>query len=238
MSWLRRRMMANVGGGEQHDADRYIQNGLVFQLDGIDKGNDATKWIDRKNGIEWSNHGANRLPNGWYFDGATSYLTSSGMGTYDISSCTLEFVFDAEVSNAMWFAFVDAGANLVFNYTYNYSGRNWLIIKGKSSAGSIGGASPLDKSILGAHIASMVAVPAGAKVNVINGVQHINNNVNYSAAASAIIGARISASTNLPANFFKGTIYSIRIYNRLLTVEEMLENQVIDNERFALGLSI
>ena len=236
MSWLRRRMMANVGG--DNPADSYIQNGLVFQLDGIEKGNDATKWIDRKNGIEWLNHNSTRLSNGWYFDGATSYLTSSGMGTYDISTCTLEFVFDAEVSNAMWFAFVDAGANLVFNYTYNYSGRNWLIIKGKSSGGSIGGASPLDESIIGAHIASMVAVPARAKVNVINGVQHINNNVNYSAAASAIIGARISASTNLPANFFKGTIYAIRIYNRLLTVEEMLANQVIDNERFALGLSI
>lgn len=236
MSWLRRRMMANVGG--DNPADSYIQDGLVFQLDGIEKGNDATKWIDRKNGIEWLNHNANRLSDGWYFDGATSYLTSSGMGTYDILSCTIEFAFDAEVSNAMWFAFVDAGANLVFNYTYNYSGRNWLIIKGKSSSSSIGGASPLSKSIIGAHIASMVAVPAGANVNVINGVAHINNNVNYSAAASAIIGARVSSSTNLPANFFKGTIYSIRIYNRLLTVEEMLANQVIDNERFALGLSI
>ena len=37
-------------------------------------------------------------------------------------------------------------------------------------------------------------------------------------------------------NIFKGTIYAIRIYNRILTADEMKHNQRIDNERYGLGL--
>ena len=31
-------------------------------------------------------------------------------------------------------------------------------------------------------------------------------------------------------------IYAIRIYNRLLTLDEMKHNQMVDNKRFNLGL--
>jgi hypothetical protein len=39
-------------------------------------------------------------------------------------------------------------------------------------------------------------------------------------------------------NYFKGIIHSIRIHNRILSEEEILYNQRIDNKRFNLGLDI
>ena len=41
----RRRYM---GGSKAYDENSYIQDGLVFQLDGINKGNsaDLTTWVD------------------------------------------------------------------------------------------------------------------------------------------------------------------------------------------------
>jgi hypothetical protein len=41
-------------------------------------------------------------------------------------------------------------------------------------------------------------------------------------------------ATQFPLN---GDIYAIRIYNRRLTSEEMLNNQILDNQRFGLGLT-
>lgn len=38
--------------------------------------------------------------------------------------------------------------------------------------------------------------------------------------------------------FFTGKIYAIRIYSKLLTQAEMINNQRVDNTRFNLGLSI
>lgn len=35
---------------------------------------------------------------------------------------------------------------------------------------------------------------------------------------------------------FVGTIYDIRIYNRKLSIEEMIYNQKIDNDRYSLGI--
>ena len=35
-------------------ADAYVQDGLVFQLDGIDKGNVEGAWVDRKAGKEFT----------------------------------------------------------------------------------------------------------------------------------------------------------------------------------------
>ena len=58
MSDLRRRyLMIHQGGGQQYDADSYIQNGLVFQLDGIDKGSNTGYWTDRKGGINDGDRG-------------------------------------------------------------------------------------------------------------------------------------------------------------------------------------
>ena len=36
------------------DADAYVQDGLVFQLDGIDKGNVEGAWVDRKAGKQFT----------------------------------------------------------------------------------------------------------------------------------------------------------------------------------------
>lgn len=51
MSELRRRMMMQQGG---EPLPEYIQDGLVFWLDGIDKGNITGKWIDLIGGIEFT----------------------------------------------------------------------------------------------------------------------------------------------------------------------------------------
>jgi hypothetical protein len=52
-----------------------------------------------------------------------------------------------------------------------------------------------------------------------------------------VLGGRTGYPTpTTPRYLFNGEIYAVRIYNRTLNAEEMLNNQLIDNERFGLGL--
>lgn len=74
------------------DADAYIQDGLVFQLDGIDKGNDA--WIDRKGQKEFVLHNVVTNSNNMEFNGTNSYAECSSTLGYDSVTHTLEVVWE------------------------------------------------------------------------------------------------------------------------------------------------
>ena len=52
-------------------------------------------------------------------------------------------------------------------------------------------------------------------------------------AAASRIGCRYYSSTN--QSFFKGKIYSIRVYSRKLTEAEQRQNLAVDIARFGIG---
>lgn len=227
MSWLRRRMMANVGGGEQYDADSYIQDGLVFQLDGIDKGNDATKWIDRKGGI------------GFPYIAATSevltdsvHFTGSGNLTGD-TLITPSFAYDSMTIEICCTYDTRSGTNHVVlvcnvapNFAFGWYNRTTLRC---SSGLSKPVWSTSDMTVLKTY--SITSDHSLANINVL---LTAGSNTQFSNNSGAIeLGGRSYNSTS----GYSGDVYAIRIYNRQLTLAEMAFNQAIDNERFNLGIA-
>ena len=51
------------------------------------------------------------------------------------------------------------------------------------------------------------------------------------------IGAQWHSTSGL-TEYATGKIFSIRVYNKLLTKAEMIHNQHVDNVRFSLGLTL
>lgn len=226
MSWLWRRMMANVGGGEQYDADSYIQDGLVFQLDGIDKGNDATKWIDRKGGIGFPYIAATSevQTDSVHFTGS-GYLIGDGLITpsfaYDSMTIEVACTYDTRSGTNH----VVLVCNVAPNFAFGWYNRTTLRC---SSGISKPVWSTSDMTVLKTYSITSDHSLANINVSLTSGsnTQFSNNSGNIE------IGGRSYNSTS----GYVGDVYAIRIYNRQLSVAEMQFNQRIDNVRFQLGI--
>ena len=218
----------------------YIQEGLVFHLDGIEKGSVSGKWIDCKGGAEWVNHGATSLQNGFSFDGVDDYFEGVDSGVYTDDAYTIEVVFDSETSGSVYFVFVDAYGREIMCYVPNFQSKEWYL--SKSAAAQKNNPNPYGAIVVngdggtGVKIVSLTTAATGTNGGVVNGVAKSTNICEYSCDAIGRIGCRRKDSVN--NFFFKGKVYSVRIYNRRLTTSEMKQNQVEDNTRFNLGLTI
>ena len=224
-------------------ASSYIQNGLVFQMDGLEQGSNTSAWTDLVNGVVFTPNGATKRANGWYFDGVDDYmLGDSNMGSFNPNAHTVEVCIQSELSNQAYYVFVDSEGKTIFCYIYNYQSKDWYTIRGTQASGAYGGSlnTGTRDNGNGAKIVSINgAVTQGNDGGRVNGdTKTITNLSNGSATGYPTIGARYVASQSGFADFFKGTVHAIRIYNRALTLAEMLANQKIDNERFDLGLTI
>ena len=218
----------------------YIQEGLVFHLDGIEKGSVSGKWIDCKGGAEWVNHGATSLQNGFSFDGVDDYFEGVDSGVYTDDAYTIEVAFDSETSGSVYFVFVDAYGREIMCYVPNFQSKEWYL--SKSAAAKKNNPNPYGAIVVngdggtGVKIVSLTTAATGTNGGVVNGVAKSTNICEYSCDAIGRIGCRRKDSVN--NFFFKGKVYSVRIYNRRLTTSEMKQNQAEDNTRFNLGLTI
>ena len=218
----------------------YIQEGLVFHLDGIEKGSTSGKWIDCKGGAEWVNHGATSLQNGFSFDGVDDYFEGVDSGVYTDDAYTIEVAFDSNTSGSVYFVFVDANGKEIVCYVPNYQSHEWLLSKssaaGKNAPNYYGSIKVDGVGGSGIKIVSLTTSAKNAYESVVNGVTKITDICEYSCDAIGRIGCRRKNSVN--DFFFNGKVYSIRIYNRRLSTSEMKQNQAEDNTRFNLGLTI
>lgn len=197
------------------DADAYIQDGLVFQLDGIDKGNDA--WIDRKGQKEFVLHNVVTNSNNMEFNGTNSYAECSSTLGYDSATHTLEVVWEGNKVTGIPFFGGPTSAELC------------LLPQG----------TPLRRLSFGTGMNFIVNQPDELKMISANA-----DNIIYNAGwigTSAELEANASYNQTVASvgrykfsNYFRGKIYAIRVYNRKLSALEMLQNQLIDIERFGL----
>lgn len=197
------------------DADAYIQDGLVFQLDGIDKGNDA--WIDRKGQKEFVLHNVVTNSNNMEFNGTNSYAECSSTLGYDSATHTLEVVWEGNKVTGVPFFGGPTSAELC------------LLPQG----------TPLRRLSFGTGMNFIVNQPDELKMISANA-----DNIIYNAGwigTSAELEANASYNQTVASvgrykfsNYFRGKIYAIRVYNRKLSALEMLQNQLIDIERFGL----
>lgn len=77
------------------NSDSYIQDGLVFQLDGIDYGGTEGHWIERKNGYDFYEHAGTDLHTEndcMVFDGNSWFLCNDTIANYPDSTHSIEVV--------------------------------------------------------------------------------------------------------------------------------------------------
>lgn len=225
----RRRLLMGQGGDGGSLSD-YVQDGLVVLLDGIKKGGTPDAWTnlidDASNGYIFLNSGAVSIDNGWEFDGSNQLTCRTANVRYGCKSSTIEFV--ADVKNAQGersVVFKGAGIG------------STLPTIGEGSSEAIGFYKTNDMlvGVYGSHIKGYKNTTRKGTWSC-SGIVGIENGV-------AMVGGINDGFTG-DYNMFRicegvtGTIHSIRIYSRQLSVEEVLQNQKVDNIRFNLGLNI
>ena len=209
-----------------HFMRHYISNGLVFHLDGIEKGPTENSWTDLIGGKVFTNYGGVSLQNGWQF-------------TNDLSST------HNNMRNTSTLSFSETTHTIEVCY-YAPANKYGLIFLNKASGGiCFGIQSAMNNIIWSSNSKPMWTKSSGnftgyntISVNTSRGIANINttltagSNNSWSKGDYNGIGGRSYSYTYE----FTGTIYAIRIYNRLLSEAEMKHNQMIDNKRFNLGL--
>ena len=213
---MRRRMMMGKKG------DTYIQDGLVFWLDGINKGNDHTAWTDLIGGYTFP-----------YSEGAV--IESNGVA--NIYSQSVQQAFDAPANTHT--------IEGVSNYCSESYG---ILLYGKQNGDVVlvngGGFITTGNSTSSGTRCRMFITDLRTPTTVSchDDFLMLNGNIHTYTGTSSwprlyngrfVIGGRDDYNYRNTSK-----IYSIRIYNRRLTEEEMLHNQRIDNVRFNLGLNI
>ena len=225
MSEFRRRLMmaAFAGGGGGGVVCPYEQTGLVFWLDGIEKGGNSGSWTDLIGGLVLTNHGCTFNADNVELDG-TNYLdnNTAGLIVDTQSGYTIECCIQRD-SSASYTLFVQ-------NYQHSAAIQiisNLALISTSERAAFLS---------LSFQTGYNYALSFNQTRGLMNGVAKTPTaNVGYAnySQANISIGCR-----NQGEGHFIGKIYSIRIYNRELTQAEMLSNQQVDNQRFNLGLNI
>lgn len=201
----------------------YIQDGLVFHLDGINKGDDATAWTDLIGGIKfaYNSHSTVNTDN-VEMDGSGCIIADSLVGT-DYDKGTIEaalyvpntnsgIIFNNAVDYGI--SIMQAGAGVSFgNHNANINCQ-WNFSNKLLNNTTI--------SISDEHIMRNLEEVTATKA------ANSWNNGTYSTIGGRNYGSQYNKA-------FK--MFSLRIYNRKLTVAEMLHNQQVDNQRFNLGLN-
>lgn len=197
----------------------YLTNGLVFWLDGIYKGTGGTDWVEILNGHRFVNHGATFNSNNIYLDGS-SYLLSTTGASIPTSSGTIEVVYEKEADGIIYMP-NNGGSFLAFGW---------------GSSGLYWGANSTKRRVY-TNAPSKGSVSINVSRGLANGVAMSYSGTNYFSGGKAnefYIGKRNYATPN----YFKGKVFAVRIYNRELTKNEILQNLAVDNIRFNLGLTL
>ncbi|MBQ8114374.1 MAG: hypothetical protein IJ146_14325 [Kiritimatiellae bacterium] len=253
LTWQWQRAHEEIPVGLDPLFDDYVADGLVMHLDGIrnvgvDKPHDwsSSQWVDLKGGNVASFQHDDADASTWqadgYWFGGRSFAQFANALSGIVDTVTVEIVCDT-TTNALeklrvdsggtvtWPNMVGTGDSDVLNVYYDI-GRAQLKFKNAN-----GGTCALS-GVWQGHYATAIR----------------NGNMNYIMQGTSLAGAA-SASTDKGGiggdvvrigsggatlnlrqqRWFVGTIKAVRIYNRVLTDEELEQNRAIDEARFFGG---
>ncbi|MBQ9954662.1 MAG: hypothetical protein IJO87_04435 [Eggerthellaceae bacterium] len=200
----------------------YIQDGLLMMLDGIEDGGEDGKWMDLVGGNHFENVNATKISNGYSFDG-TQYLQCVGGTVYQWGSAdergrTFEIVIEFYGNNATEVAFM-----MPTGISFGRTTKSLLINSGINQPTFPDPFAPFGKGV-------MTFSRNNVEGAYINGEKVLSDgSTNFDGTGLILyIGRRPSGS------YFKGIVHAIRLYNRVLTKEEILYNQTLDSARFRL----
>lgn len=202
--------------------------GLVFWLDGKRKNNllGTLEWVDLIGHIVFDNY-SSTIPvqfheNCVYFPSQSAMVNGTTLFQYNYTTHTIEICYDKQSTSGTMFI-PQSNNNVAFGSTVAGNG----LVKTGSSVKT------LTFSSSGVHTVSVNFTDQLALDNVNNQLSWGGSNSwTIDSAGYSVIGMR-PGQQNYP---FVGKIYSIRIYDRLLTIDEMRHNQLIDIQRFKLNI--
>lgn len=218
---LRRRAMVQTGGAPSPVECPYITDGLIFWLDGINRGGVAGQWTDLIGGKAFTLFNVTELANGVFFS-ASGYGTHDGPisdnwadETIEIATASMSYankcILCPAQSSPVGIGFITASSGGHFNL--NLDGekiRKWT----------------------GLTTASRVS--ANNSYAVVNGASRARSTEDSwggNTTGTTYLGRRYVSSAS---RYMNGTLHSLRIYNRHLSIAEMQANQSVDAARFNL----
>lgn len=200
---LRRRMMMAAA------EPKYIQNGLVLHLDGLNPGSaDGSTWVDLVSGHIFTNHGAVMNSDSFSFDG-TAWMENSSFTSPAPNYGTIEVVYDLDFTNYTRIFCPNGRTRLGLihrNRLFAGFGNNYTYT-GETGKGSIS----------------------------VQRYRAYENGQALTAGSTGGLTGEPSVNTISTSNGFEpviGKIYAIRIYNRQLTEAEVMHNLSIDLARY------
>lgn len=209
----------------------YITDGLLLWLDGLTVASDGL-WVDRVSGAQYTLHNCVKTANGVTFAGdSSSYGESTATFPDGVTIEAAFLVVDASVSTGIFgqnWPNVGDNSQPVLMLAHSASSQCIFVKYGTTS-----------RNVAKSALNSVETVSAVRWITdyraVVNGNQvssYANNYASY--PSGGITGSRIG--TRGEDMWLNGTLHSLRIYNRALTVAEMQANQAIDNQRYNLGV--
>lgn len=211
--------------------DYYISDALLMHLDGINKGNVEGEWQDLVSGNTFVNHGAVAEADGWEFDGATSFMESSTITNYGWKDRdrTLEVVVEFANAGVTDIIFAGRWSGMAFG---RYAQAKQYVF---SMDNIIAPTLLCTNDDFGKKTIAIALTDTHYITSVMNGQKASITGEEYFGGVSA---SYLYLGKRSTGDFFKGKIHAIRIHDRILSEEEILYNQRIDNKRFNLGLDI
>lgn len=198
----------------------YVQSGLVLHMDGK-TGKAGTTWTSVVGNVTFTNHGATFNADHVYFDGVNDYLNNTNFSPPTSGTGTIEVVIDSE----------SFGQELDVVFMGNTDG---------SLSFGINASKLILWSCTSAKRPRVTATLAKASFSM-SGLFKTQNGDTMAVNGSDYLGSRNGTNwigRRNTGNYFKGKIYSIRIYNKQLTEDEVMQNLSVDNLRFNLGLTL
>lgn len=221
-------------------SDEYVQDGLVFYLDGTDKQQSGNVvWTDKIGGITFTNGGlAEELPNGFRFNGSGGSILIGNrvLNTPDKNNYTIEIVCCSRISYDTWKplfvlnnwnTFNYLGAAVMYNGESNYI-HSFKFIARNETPDLNCYAMPHNELVT---LSSQYNTPIYVNKNLVTQVAATNTSA-FSSLGNAYVGGRIHGTTS---TIFIGDIHAIRVYDRRLTQNEILNNQRIDMLKYNIS---
>lgn len=213
-------------------AETYITDGLVFHLDGQNQGDTPGHWIDRVGGVDFELTNATDTQNGVDFT-LEPFVQGLASENIDIiaSQGTIEGCITAHstFANAIRSILIQGtSSKSLMTLQYSATSNGFLLANGTTNTGGIDGYVFPDGIPSSGH----VLISANNDRAVINGNQvtgRINTHTVDLTTNECRLGFNASSSIQRTAD---AKIHSLRIYNRKLTINEMMQNQRIDNAKY------
>ena len=220
--------------------ETYEQDGLVLHLDGLNRGSNVGHWVDLVNHFDFELQGA-FVENSDNIDlQGSSYASVSSVGAYLTGVSTLEVIINQKSTMQ----------------PQEYQAIAMSACKGGISIGTTPGqngnmafsayAKAVDHSIVGGLLSPYLddeytsnaihSISRFGGNTIVDGFSKTNASASYSNYPNSILNGDFILGGYLGGNdvirAFNGKIYSVRLYNRVLTESEIKHNLKVDKLRF------